>query len=75
MSFIQFLLVFWLGGVIAYGLGSFASLRKEGVFQGEWTWHQLLFAMLTIFVPMVLLWPYSAIRAATEGVDNGKSAS
>lgn len=65
MTFAQFLLVFWLGGVVAYGLSTFSSIKRAGLFkEGDWLAH--LFAFTTIFVPGILLWPYFAVRDAVK---------
>ncbi len=63
MNFKQFLLVFWLGGVFAYGLSTFSSIKRAGLLK-EGTWREHLFAFTTVFVPGVLLWPIFAIRDA-----------
>lgn len=65
MSFWQFLLVFWFGGVVAYGLAAFAIIRRDGLFKvGTWRHHAIAFT--TVFIPMVLLWPIVAIHDAVK---------
>lgn len=61
MTFLQFLLTFWFGGVVAYGLSTFSSIKRAGLFN-EGTWRKHLFAFTMVFIPGVLLWPVFTIR-------------
>lgn len=65
MNFIQFLLTFWFGGVVAYGLSTFSSLKRAGIFK-TYTWREHLYAITTVFIPGILLWPIFAIRDAVK---------
>lgn len=65
MTFWRFLLVFWMGGVVAYGLAAFAILRRDGLFKIG-TWRNHVIAFITVFTPMVLLWPIVAVYDAVK---------
>lgn len=65
MTFAQFLFAFWLGGVFAYGLSTFSSIKRAGLFDnGDWYAHAVAF--ITVFIPGILVWPYFAIRDAVK---------